>query len=53
MEGFTDMTDKNFSASHVKYLKKIKQENAIVKTLQIALLVSVLALWDYGYKGCS
>jgi NitT/TauT family transport system permease protein len=47
MEGITQMKNKNnFSADHIKYVKKLKNENAITTISRISLLLFILGLWE-------
>ncbi len=47
MEGIKPMKkQKNFSISHIKYLKKVKREDSTVWILRFTLLFGLLAVWE-------
>lgn len=42
----SNVADKTFSAKHFEYVRRIKRENVIVSFSRIALLLTLLGLWE-------
>ena len=46
MEGFTQMKKVNYSKEHLAYIKKVKNENLLVYTLRVIIILLILGLWE-------